>query len=351
MLLHLLDNGLNSLEVGLEFYSRFLFDDELDLDLNTHYGNLKFAVIGIQNSIELIVKKLLSNINDLLIYDMSTIENPDVLQHMGRKYRSKHKIHLDDFFVLYEDKFTTIPYNKCIERLALCYEITSDEIGVLTKLGYYRNILTHFGKEDIYGYYRIMINLNKTLAIFKDKLVPLINENRECIEATYIDDITEFLKRAEIEIYDTWLASNEYFINIVDDAIDNLINDSIILEEEFGIIDTSDVRTIPEYRWISEVCINFKNDKNFSFKIEHNPELDISVFAHDTKVFAFIDYDCFSEDTEKPKLFIPKRNMEFNDLMKVKSKVWNNEKNNQYNKMEFNNKAVISNYKKIFEFK
>lgn len=84
MLLHLLDNGLNSFTVGLDFYNKYLFDENLSIDLDKYYGNLKFAVIGIQNATELVIKKLLSNINDLLIYDMETIDKPDVLKYIGK---------------------------------------------------------------------------------------------------------------------------------------------------------------------------------------------------------------------------------------------------------------------------
>lgn len=348
MLLHLLDNGLNSLEVGLDFYSKFLFEDEIDMDLNTYYGSLKFAVIGIQNAVELIIKKLLSNINNLLIYEMNTIENPDVLKYMGDKYRNNDKIHLDYFFAFYEDKFSTISYSKCIERFSLCYEIADREIQVLKKLGYYRNILIHFGIEDIYGYYKIMINLNNTLEIIKDRFIPLLNKKRKYVEDKYIENIIYFLENAENKVYETWLASNEHVINIFDEFINNLINDKSLLEQEFGIIAESNFRHIEEYGWISDININFASQGSLDLNIKHVPELDISILLQNESIFAFVDYDCLNKSLEKLDVFIPRKALEFKDIINLQTKIWNDDKDKEYNKIEFNNKAIISNYKKKF---
>ncbi|NYC47940.1 hypothetical protein DE171_000330 [Clostridium beijerinckii] len=56
MEIHVIDNAINSLEVGLEFYNKFLDNlDNLDISVS-HFGNLKFAVISFHNAVELLTK-------------------------------------------------------------------------------------------------------------------------------------------------------------------------------------------------------------------------------------------------------------------------------------------------------
>lgn len=96
MELHIMDNGINSLKVGLDFYNKFL-DNLNSLDISVdHYGNLKFSVIAMHNSIELFTKKILSDINEFLIFKVD-IESDEAVCRMlhnqyikGRKKQGYH---------------------------------------------------------------------------------------------------------------------------------------------------------------------------------------------------------------------------------------------------------------------
>lgn len=60
MKLQLLENALDSLKFGLNFYQKFLnFDNLYDDEIS---GYLKMAVICIHNSVELLSKNMLSDI-------------------------------------------------------------------------------------------------------------------------------------------------------------------------------------------------------------------------------------------------------------------------------------------------
>ena len=64
-------NAVNSLEVGLDFYNRFL-DNLYSLDISvSHFGNLKFSAVAIQNSIELLSKSILLDVNEMIVFNLN----------------------------------------------------------------------------------------------------------------------------------------------------------------------------------------------------------------------------------------------------------------------------------------
>ena len=273
MLLHLLDNGLNSLEVGLEFYDKYLDFNLPTLDLIRYYGNLKFATIGIQNAIELIIKKLLSDIDTFL------------------------------------------------------------------KLGYYRNVLTHFGREDIFGEHKILIILNRSIEIFHQKLVPLINKEKIIIDENYCNKLKDFISKADLDLNATWSANNQYFIDIVKNCICDVYLNNSLLELKFGKIRKKSLN------YENDIIIEFENNTIFTLSFSHIAKLNITVLLHNTKIIGFIDYDSFDND-DKTDLYIPKNIINIFELESIKPGSW--KKNKAYHKIKFNPDTIISIYKDKF---
>ncbi|BBF41923.1 hypothetical protein lbkm_0603 [Lachnospiraceae bacterium KM106-2] len=334
MLLHLLENGESSLKIGLEFYEKYLTQDFTVSEVE-YYGKLKFAIIGIQNSIELFIKKLLSEVDDLLIYDQDTIDNPDVLNYIGRMYKDKQKINLDYFMATYGENFTTISYSRCLARLKACFNITDYNIGVLQKVNSYRNVLTHFGLEDIYGQDKMVYTLNESLVIIRDILIPYINLKREKVDKEWSDLITDFLKSNEDNFYEVWEASNEYNIEWYNGRLDELLTNDTKIE---SIVGTKEEFVYEE----NNIILNGKSRK-ITLEITDIPEKNISVIGYNKKVLAIMDYDLFAGEKDTGFVYCPKKDEEIEQLIRTKKCTWRNSNNCPYNRIPLEINSFIKN--------
>ena len=329
MLLHLQENAENSLMIGLEFYEKYLNSKEED-SLPTYYGNLKFAIIGIHNSVELLVKKLLSNVNDLLIYKKETIDNPDILKYLGKKYRQKKKVHLDYYLVTYGDDFFTISFKECLSRFEACFNIDESDINVLSQINRYRNVLTHFGLEDVFGQDRMVYTINDTLSIIKDVIFPLINTSKQSVDQFYFELITDFLEKNKDKFYEVWESTNEATIY----HYNRKITETISQDEKFREI----LGNKEFYDYNGKELILNGSKKNIKIMVEDLPEKNISTLLFDNKVLAIMDYEDFNE--EIVELYCPKQNKNLDDIKKSKSSFWKN--SNQYNKIPLNSQSFIN---------
>lgn len=333
MLLHLQENAESSLMIGLEFYDKYL-NSEFEDSLLTYYGNFKYAIIGIHNSVELFIKKLLSEVNELLIYKKETIDNPDILKYIGKKYKQKKKTHLDYYLATYGDDFFTISFKECLSRFKSCFEINENDIKVLSKINQYRNVLTHFGLEDIYKQDKIVYTLNDTLRILNRVIFPLINTKKQYIEQDCFNIINEFLNKNTDKFYEVWEASNESIINYYINKISETINQNNEFEKILG---TKEI-----FCFDGKELILKGSKKSIKLLIEDLPEKNISTILLDSKVIAIMDYEDFNE--EKVFLYCPnKYDKDFDDIKNLKSCNWRNTNNHQYDKIPLNPKSFINN--------
>lgn len=331
MLLHLGENAKSSLMVGLEFYQKYL-DEDLSHTEIEYYGNLKYAIIGIHNAVELYIKKLLSEVNDLLIYDAETIDNPDILKYIGRKYKEKEKIHLDFFMASFGDKFTTLSFYKCLTRFKALFEVSGNDIDILNKLNNYRNVITHFGLEDVFGQDKIINTLNDALSIINQKLFPLINVKKKFVEPELSDLINDFLNRNQKGFYEVWEASNEYVIGHYNDTIDEIIKHDKEFENILGVKE--------HFEYDGEKLILNGKNKNVELLIKDIPEKNISTFVFNNKVLAIMDYELYEE--ENMYIFCPAKDKSFDEIKSLKSCNWRDSNSPQYNKIPLNLKSFIN---------
>lgn len=330
MLLHLIENAESSLNIGLEFYRKYL-SMTLDQDLIEVDGNLKFAIIGIHNSIELLIKQILTDVNELFIYEEETINDPEVLRYIGKKFQSDRKINLNSFMANYSDKFKTISFQKCIKRFKSLFDVNETDIETLERLNRYRNVLTHFGLEDITGEDKIIFTINKTLHIISNLLIPLINSKRENIEKELLVYIEDFIESNYFKFYDIWYAANEYVIDKYRNNIIEIVNNECDFEELFGF------KVSPE---IYDKSIIFWGE-HASWIVERKdiPEKNISTLIDgNTKLLAILDYDEYDE----LYMYCPVSKMNHLDIMKLDSCKWRTNKNSQYYKIPLNSKTFIN---------
>lgn len=223
MEIHVIDNAINSLEVGLEFYNSFLDNlDNLDVSV-THFGNLKFAVISLHNAVELLTKSILLEVNEFLVFK-TDIENDESLCEILQQqfYKKKRKANIAYHAVFSQNHYKTIEYGKSIILLQKIFKdkISKRDYEVLDFLAEYRNSLTHLGYASAFEWYKILIVLNKSLDLIKGFYIDNIIKSEEYFTGEITRNIEKTLKKSKEYIPDIWMASNENVIETINTKLD-----------------------------------------------------------------------------------------------------------------------------------
>jgi len=231
MEIHVKDNAINSLDVGLTFYNKFLNKlNSYDTSIS-HFGNLKFTVIAIHNSIELLTKAILLDINEFLVFK-SEVENDDNLCGLLRMqyYNKKKKANIAYHAVFSQDSYKTIDYGKCIMLLKKIFndKISKDNYETLRYLSEYRNTLTHLGYASTFEWYKILVVLNKSLDLILEFYISNLIKSEEYFTKRTINNIVKTLEKSKEYIQDIWMASNEHILDLVNNKIKAYFDNSLV---------------------------------------------------------------------------------------------------------------------------
>jgi hypothetical protein len=189
MKLNFLDSGLDSLKKGYQSllkYEKVTFYNEEEVSEELRFYHLKDAILFIQHGIEILIKKIIQNHSEYLLFSKIDIHVKNALkQKNDRKLNSvfetelKHKIH-------------TVTFNESIERLKIIPQVklTINLEKRLNELESYRNIIMH--SEPYLNEYEI----NNTFDGLSDELDIFFKEN---IGETYkmISGYDELMKNIE----------------------------------------------------------------------------------------------------------------------------------------------------------
>lgn len=330
MELHILENGLNSLEVGINFFDKFIYDNTDKIDISVgHYGDLKFAVIAIHNAVELLTKEILKDINEFLIFELDVEGDDTLCEMLYRQYKKQKKTaHISYWSVFTEGRYKTIEYNRCIKIICKIFKdyLTDENKGVLLKLADYRNALTHLGYASTFDWYKILINLEQVLRIVYEFYFVNIKTNVRDIEDIKVK-IEKLLQKSYKNTYEVWFASNSLFLCKCEDYLDKLFEESKLqISEDSTTIDCDDGE-------LYETLIIEKNNKyNIKFKYSYINGAIFLLNDYDNIIFA-ITLEDFNfnlnevEELEKVYVSAPKKIMNYN-------------KNTQY-KLYKLNKALV----------
>ncbi|AZU62565.1 hypothetical protein [Neobacillus mesonae] len=198
---HLLENGVDSLELSLYFYGKYqdrhceIANTEKEFDKNSY---LKLTIMCLQNSVEILTKKVLSDVNELLIYsDISS--KSGLLNYIQPVKNNTQPLH--NLLIKEDAEVKTIDYLESILRLSTIFrEMKEEYINSLKKIGFLRNKLIHFGISRPIDYHDIIGTINRTfefilLFFVKDKM--LVDKKEIENEIKYVlqrgDDIEEQL--------------------------------------------------------------------------------------------------------------------------------------------------------------
>ena len=182
----LLDNAIDTLRFGLDFYWKYLQLEDKYNEENPGY--LKMAVICIQNSLELFIKKILSNYNELLIYD--DLSNKKLLE-IFMINKNEYKNMPLDYFIINQTKIHTIDYTNLISRFRIICELNEFQYNTLENIGQLRNKITHFGIDKVMDFHEVIVTINNSLDLISELIYDELKTGKD--EIHILDPIYEVI--------------------------------------------------------------------------------------------------------------------------------------------------------------
>lgn len=141
MKLTMIDNAIDSLKIAMHSFHLSLdcSDDELNR-LN------KIIIIFLHNSIELLLKSILSQDDELSIYKLENNTTEKIIEDTKNLLKinpnkTLHEILIKDL------EIQTISYTTLVDKYVQKYSCDKRIREILYKLGNYRNSITHFGLD------------------------------------------------------------------------------------------------------------------------------------------------------------------------------------------------------------
>ncbi|MGG4547752.1 hypothetical protein ABER02_08165 [Rossellomorea marisflavi] len=280
----LLENGIDSLKFGIEFYNKYLqLDDKYD---SSNPGYLKLTINSIHHTIEILSKKLLTNENELLIYN--DVGNETLLGILKHKRKSERDIPLDWYLISDQLNVLTIGFTELIKRVKIVFELSQENEKTLLDLGKARNKLAHYGLDKTFDYHELLITINDTLHIISSFYYPNITINSKInFFNNVIKDLFIVLKKGyteETEAWETLYADEFENINYTfSDLLDNqdFISELELLGYKFDL-------NLGEYSNSAHLSFSLENkeEKNIlNISSVNIPRSNITLFVGDTNTY------------------------------------------------------------------
>ncbi|HFL3266460.1 TPA: hypothetical protein ACG3I4_002410 [Clostridioides difficile] len=184
MKLKMIDNAIDSLNLVMEYFHDYNTGKKHKKD-NTY---LKLTIIFLHNSIELLLKSILINENELLIYE-------DLSQnklHEGIRMRKSYNNTLSlDEILIKKEGIKTINYTNLITTYCSIFNVDKKAQIVLNNLGKLRNSVTHFGIDKSDDFEDILITIYESINIILYVLYEELEKIDNYFEYNDVRDILE----------------------------------------------------------------------------------------------------------------------------------------------------------------
>lgn len=215
MYLDLLNNAADSLQQAASFYKKYL-ENENKYEKEA-YSSLKLTILSLQIAVEVFFKKILSEINELLIFDDENTKK--LLKEINSKITDKNRYSLNDIIIRKRINVQTISYYKCLE---IAKEIFSDiedgHIENLKELGTIRNQVVHFGIDRQFEYFKIIRVINRTFNFVYEFIYPRYSNVLDGLNL----DIPDLIGHGEFCQSESWAIFYEYALVGLDGLIETL---------------------------------------------------------------------------------------------------------------------------------
>ncbi|RKD32286.1 hypothetical protein BET03_02955 [Thermohalobacter berrensis] len=322
----LLQNGIDSLNTGVAFYEKYIFyDDNYEFQRDSY---LKLSVISIQNAIEILGKKVLCDINELLIY--KDISEP-LLDLLKGRIENEFYVPIHEALVVSEADVFTISYKECITRLKHLFNISKKDYEDLKQIGKIRNKLIHLGLTKLIDYHEILGVINRVLDFIIEFFYPkLKKEKPEQMELLY-DKICDLIEEGEIEEETVWSIFFAHQFEEINPIVKQAcfeINEELALKKENIKVNLD----IDKYAEASSFILKFEDlneglvyDSIFTINI---PRLDVTFLIGECSIgpiYAVIDH---LEDENN--FYIYKKPLELDDYENAYKKFWRKDRKRCY---------------------
>jgi hypothetical protein len=183
MKLALPDNALDSLNWALKHFKNFLNKDPYFENREKSSSDLKQAIINLNSCLELVFKKLISDSNEILIYD--TDNNKETSEAILQFYKAKNLGQTDlpiyEYFIENKPNIKTISYSKCIKCFCEIYDVGAAYSAAFTHLNQLRNSVMHLGIDYKQQYYILVEYLDKVLWFIQYELLPKLIKRKSTL--------------------------------------------------------------------------------------------------------------------------------------------------------------------------
>lgn len=343
MYINITDNAIDSLNSALKYYNCFLdVEDNFSIENfdRNQFTNLKMTLVMTHNAIELFMKKVLSDINDLLIY--SDLSDIDLLTKYSYKIKTSSKRNLVDMVLGESSKTKTISYEALSTRFGIIFDLPNEDKSSLHFLGVYRNKVMHLGIDMVLEYYKIIVAINGALKIIRNTIFDKISVPKDDTEIIlelyhFIGEILEIALDYEEDIWASKYSDDFITLNNYLDSI--LINKDF---QEFISLKGYKLSIIRRDIDSSRINLDFENeveDLSIGIQLYNNPYYEVSIFMDEQGPVYFVwDHLIYSLDNMDNKSFYKYKSPRyFLDGESEDQEFWKEDKKNKdYNLVEFN---------------
>lgn len=309
----LAQNALSSLNIAIEKFKRIYYFNGEDTE-SMFDENMKICAVFLENSVELLLKSILALHDPLSIYlEPESKKIKEALTKVDENNK------LEDILI-HSGEFKTITYTETINKICESYCKSNKVKSILSKLGYLRNSITHFGikgNDDEY-----IISFINVFDVIYNYLFP------------------EIIKIEEISDYFT---SDDFFVKTIH-GIKPLFDENFIYN---NIIDFLDELLMDGRNWCYETRV-----ENPDYRIKNFATLFYDLLDTDNFKKMFSYYGAYIETMscsfEKNDYYFEIGNKDgfWDNLMSVYSPYYNSssfvgERDNIYFRIEHSNNIIL----------
>lgn len=304
MKLTLRENAWDSLNYAYEYYTKFL---NLENKKKSEKTFLKMTIIMLHNAIELFLKSLLIDIDELLIYDMNNLNKKRELVRLF--YDQKKDINTNINFeniAIQNPGVKTIDFSEALELCASTFNINYKYYVCCKWISEYRNMITHFGINLDNEYYKVILCIDGLFEfVFSSQGIAkeLNTKELHLTENSPLYKYLGIMNHSEKELIRVYREEHKSRIDEITDMIEQCLSDSHLLER----LKSMNILMTP-YKVdnvFNGINIEYKNEYNNKLYLEMNfsPLQNIVYFREYNGLQPFIII-CNDSDKEKDLIFI-----------------------------------------------
>lgn len=322
----MVQNGLDSFKFSLDNYKKYInIDNKYEPEAATY---LKATIMFLQHTLEILNKTILSEHNELLMFDFSKPDN--ILKIIKQKEKLGLQGSLHEFVSIVQDSgIKTINYDESVNRIEFLYDLKNSHIvQTMKEINVIRNSITHYAYVSGLKFYKIMLKIDNGYRIIEEFYMKHLDLGKESYQLWEYDFDFYMLKELSLDLLEiTQYQIPELFEAFYDEELEDIQSIFISLENDNDFQDECSKKNIK----IKIECPKYFLSSYFDISITRvdNGEL---IESMGTLLIPALDTVAFIEETsnsvrmlmrfkgkeEMPELIFNKTTLEINNLNDLK---------------------------------